>query len=249
MRVFLTSSPGGSYKDKVGVRIPCELDNSNEFVTNLKKYWPNEARGLIIAAAPDDAVTNDSIRSQIPESFWLSGLPFRNLEVCDARNESQIRRLVADSNVIILAGGHVPTQNQFFWRIHLKEILHEYMGMIIGISAGSMNSASIVYAQPEEEGEAVDPHYERYLDGLGLTDVRILPHYQYYKGLTLDGKRIFEDICIPDSHVRSFYALVDGSYLFIDKDGSTTLYGEAYLLEDGFEKKVCERDQKIRILR
>lgn len=248
MRVFLTSDPGGSYQDKVGVRIPCELDHSNEFVTNLKKYWPNEAKGLIVAAYPDDAVINDSLRSQIPESFWLSGLPFRDLEVCDARNEKQARQLVSDSNVIILAGGHVPTQNQFFWRIHLKELLHEYQGMIVGISAGSMNSASIVYAQPELEGEAVDPHYERYLEGLGLTDVRILPHYQYQRGLTLDGKRVFEDLCIPDSYVRSFYALVDGSYLFVDKDGSTALYGEAYLLEDGFEKKVCERDQRIRIL-
>lgn len=248
MRVFLTSDPGGSYKDKVGVCIPCELDHSNEFVTNLKKYWPNEAQGLIMAAYPDDAVINDSLRSQIPESFWLSGLPFQNLEVCDARNESQARQLISDSNVIILAGGHVPTQNQFFDRIRLKELLQGYTGMIIGISAGSMNSARIVYAQPELTGEAVDPHYERYLNGLGLTDVRILPHYQYEKGLILDGKRVFEDICIPDSYVRSFYALVDGSYLFIDKDGTATLYGEAYLLEDGFEKKVCERNEKIRIL-
>lgn len=248
MRVFLTSSPGGHYKDKIGVRIPCELDNSNEFVTNLKKYWPHEARGLIIAAYPEDALINDSLRSQIPESFWLSGLPFQNLEVCDARNEEQVRQLIDDSDVIILAGGHVPTQNQFFWRIHLREMLHGYAGIIIGISAGSMNSAGVVYAQPELPGEAVDPHYERYLNGLGLTDVRILPHYQYQKELTLDGKRVFEDLCTPDSRVRSFYALVDGSYLFIDQDGSTTLYGEAYLWEDGFEKKVCECNQKIRIL-
>lgn len=248
MRVFLTSSPGGSYKDEFGVRIPCELDNSNGFVMKVKEYWPNEAKGLIVAAYPDDAVINDSLRSQIPESFWMSGLPFRNLEVCDARNEEQVRQLVKESNVIILAGGHVPTQNEFFWRIHLNEVLHDYPDIIIGISAGSMNSARIVYAQPEEEGEAANPCYERYLDGLGLTDVRILPHYQYNRGLTLDGKRVFEDICIPDSRIRSFYALVDGSYIFIDKDGTTTLYGEAYLLEDGFEKKVCERNQKMRIL-
>lgn len=248
MRVFLTSSPGGSYKDEAGVRIPCGLDPSNEFVTNLKKYWPNEARGLVIASNPDDAANMDSMKDIFIESFGLSGLPVRKMETCDARNESQIRQLVDDSDVIILAGGHVPTQNQFFLRIHLKEILKEYQGIVIGISAGSMNSASIVYAQPEEEGEAVDPHYERYLNGLGLTDVRILPHYQYLKGLMLDGKRIFEDISLPDSCVRSFYALVDGSYLFIDQNSTATLYGEAYLLEDGFEKKVCERDQKIRIL-
>ncbi len=248
MKVFLTSSPGGSYKDSVGVRIPCEMDGSNGFITNLKRCWPDEADCLVIAADPDNAVVNDSLRSIFPESFWMSGLPLHNLEVCDRRNEEDIGKLIDDSNVIILAGGHVPTQNRFFHRIRLKEALSGYRGIVIGISAGSMNCAEVVYAQPEEEGEAVDPQYERYLDGLGLTPICILPHYQYLKGLTLDGKRVFEDICIPDSRVRPFYALPDASYVHIDRDGVTTLYGEAYLLKGGLEKKVCERNQKLRIL-
>ena len=41
-----------------------------------------------------------------------------------------------------------------------------------------MNSADIVYSQPEEEGEAVDPAYQRFLTGLNLTKTNLLPHYQ-----------------------------------------------------------------------
>ena len=38
-----------------------------------------------------------------------------------------------------------------------------------------MNCAQIVYAQPELEGEAIDPKYERFLEGLNLTKFQILP--------------------------------------------------------------------------
>lgn len=41
-------------------------------------------------------------------------------------------------------------------------MLKDYQGVILGISAGSMNSADVVYAQPEEEGEGIDPEYEKY---------------------------------------------------------------------------------------
>ena len=40
-----------------------------------------------------------------------------------------------------------------------------------------MNSAEIVYAQPEMSGEAIDPNYKRFLKGLNLTKFQIIPHY------------------------------------------------------------------------
>ena len=91
---------------------------------------------------------------------------------------------------------------------------------------GSMNSAEIVYAQPEREGEAVDPAYQRFLPGLGLTKTMLLPHYQENKDDILDGQRVYEDIAFSDSHGRVIYAIPDGSYLFC-KDGKEELRGEA----------------------
>ena len=43
--------------------------------------------------------------------------------------------------------------------------------------------------------------------------------YQDTKNRILDGKRLFEEITYPDSMGREFYAIPDGSYLFI-KDGN-----------------------------
>ena len=141
---------------------------------------------------------------------------FEQFRILDGRNESAAAELVRGSDLLILSGGHVPTQNRFFEKIHLREIMKDYSGVVIGISAGSMNSADAVYAQPEEEGEAIDPSYQRFLSGLGLTEINLLPHYQENKDDVLDGLKIYEDIAYPDSMGKTFYAIPDGSYLFVN---------------------------------
>ena len=66
----------------------------------------------------------------------------------------------------------------------------------IAWSAGSMNCADIVYAGPEFEGEAVDPLYERWITGLGITNINVFPHFQSLKDEYLDGLRLIEDISL-----------------------------------------------------
>ena len=118
--------------------------------------------------------------------------------------------------------------------------------MIVGISAGSMNAADIVYAQPEEAGEAVDPAYERFLPGRGLTKVNLLPHYDRVRDDILDGLRLFEDVTYPDSQGRTFYAIPDGSYLFLDK-GRAELRGEAYRIRDGRIERICRNGERAEV--
>lgn len=107
-----------------------------------------------------------------------------------------------------------------------------------------MNSAEVVYAQPELEGESIDKEYERFLSGLGITKLMILPHYQEVKNDILDGRRLFEDITYPDSYGRKFYALEVGSYFMVE-DKATTLFGTAYLIKDGEIKQICEKEKSI----
>ena len=52
------------------------------------------------------------------------------------------------------------------------------------------------------------------------------------KDYTLDGKKLFEEVTYPDSMGHTFYALVDGSFLF-GKDGREELRGEIYEIKDG----------------
>lgn len=245
MKLFLTSSIGGSYKEN-GIRTPCTLDGANNFLNLLRENWPANSRCLLLSSNPDNEDINDEFKAIFEEAFKISNLPLSKMDVCDKRNESRLSSMIYNYDILILAGGHVPTQNKFFNRIHLKELLKTFNGIIIGISAGTMNCADIVYAQPEQEGEAIDPKYQRYLDGLSLTKINVLPHFQAIKDLTVDGLRVLEDISLPDSKVRPFYALVDGAFILVDGNKSV-LYGEAYYVNDGNAVKICENGKCIQI--
>lgn len=242
MTLFLTSQIGGSIR-KDGQRIPSSLISDNNLVDNLKVRWPKRAKVLFIAANPNDVEKSEAYRNAFLYAFPFHSMPIETYTICDCRNEDICEQL-SDFDVIILAGGHVPTQNIFFQHICLNEKLDSYNGIIIGISAGTMNCAEIVYAHPELEGEAVDPKYQRFIPGLGLTKRMILPHYQKIKDDVLDNLRVFEDIAYPDSHGREFYALNDGSYV-ISENGVETLYGEAYRIKDGQLSMICRNGESV----
>ena len=217
------------------------LNENNKFVERLLKCEHHSA--LMVTSAPSDIRFSESFSYAIQHTMALSGITFENYIILDDRNKMDAQELVAASDFIILGGGHVPTQNAFFADIGLKDCMKNFDGTVLGISAGSMNAASIVYAQPEEEGEAVDPKYSRFLEGLGLTNVMLLPHYQDTKDRILDGKKLFEEVTYPDSFGRQFIAICDGSYLYADGTAER-ICGEAYLIQNGTISKICDEGKE-----
>ena len=236
MKVMLTSSLGGSSKVN-GTRIPSVLIQQNGLLERLKSIWIQNASVLIICADPTDYVKNDSVCNCLKDSFPMSGLSISRIDKCDDRNPNAVNDL-GNIDVLVLAGGHVPTQNEFMKKLHLRERLRDYNGIIVAWSAGSMNCAENVYAGPELEGEAIDPSYKRWIAGLGLTEINIFPHFQRLKNDYLDGLRLIEDITFADSMGHEIIALNDGSYIIID-DGKATLYGEAYRIKNGEQWLIC----------
>ena len=232
MIAFLTSSPC-IYGAPRAI-----LNPENSFVDNLFSCLPKHPRCLFICSAPDDPGFTDRVSGEMAAAFEEAGMTFATLAKLDRRNQEAAQMLIWQSDFIILSGGHVPTQNAFFQEIDLKKFLKNYQGVVLGISAGTMNAAERVYVQPEEQGESV-PEFQRFLPGLGITTVNVLPHYQQVKDYYLDGKRLFEDITFADSFGECFYVFVDGTYLLIE-DGCTTLYGEALLLRDGCMTQISE---------
>lgn len=208
------------------------LNPANGFMDELRRRFPPECRALFICSDPDDWETTDYYAGILKKRFEDAGFEFQSFRFLDGRNEEQTAELISGSDLLIFAGGHVPTQNRFFQKIGLRALLLDYPGIVIGNSAGSMNSADTVYAQPELEGEGLDPGYQRFLPGLGLTKTMLLPHYQRVKDDMLDGLRVFEDITYPDSVGKTFYAIPDGSWLLVEA-GREELRGEAYRIRDG----------------
>ena len=223
-----------------------KLNPANRFVDELRRHVPDPCAVLDICSDPEDREKTDYYASVKKRMLEESGFAVERYDTLDGRNADLAEALVGGADLLILSGGHVPTQNAFFRRIGLRALLEKFDGVVIGISAGSMNGADIVYAQPEEEGEAVDPAYQRFLVGLGLTKTNLLPHYQEVKDDVLDGLRLVEDITCPDSVGRTFYAIPDGSYLFSDPCREE-LRGEAYLVRDGVIRQISSHGEVVPI--
>lgn len=236
MFYFLTSSPLEGR--------PPVISNKNDFRDELVYRLQGEAKGLFICSDPYSFDRTDAFAEAVRTALEDAGIAFLTYNVLDARTSENASELVKDASFIVLAGGHVPTQNAFFRSIDLRLLLESFRGVLVGISAGTMNSARIVYSQPELDGEATDPEYLRFLQGLNVTRTMIIPHYQMTKDYMLDGMRLFEDITYPDSFGHRFHALCDGSYIM--GDGSQEmLCGEAYLISGGTIEKICSDGEKI----
>lgn len=240
MTLFLTSSPCVIGAPRV------ILNPANGFVDRLRENLPRWPRLLIVASNPEDHSSTCHFANEMVYTMREYGMACGSCNILDGSNPDFAPFLVATSDLIVLMGGHVPTQNAFFQEIGLREILADYEGVVMGISAGSMNCADLVYAQPEEAGESIDPDYERYIPGLALTGINILPHYQQVKDNILDGKRLYEDITYADSQGKCFHVLVDGSYYYQDEEHAA-FFGQVAALSDGKLEWICKENEYLEL--
>ncbi len=235
MTLFITSSPF-LYNHS-----PATLNPGNQFLERLEAVLPPHPKTLFVCSDPRDHGMTQGFVSDAQDAFDRAGIPLGEVAVLDSKTAWMAYRLVRWADFIILMGGHLPTQNAFFKKIRFRRLIQKFGGVVMGISAGSMNCADMVYAQPEEPGES-SPDFPRFLRGLGLTQVNILPHYQQVKDYELDGQRLYEDITYADSIGHTFYVFPDGTYLYEDFEESTIL-GEAYRLENGILEQLTQDEE------
>ena len=211
-----------------------ELHNEYHWVEGLSEHVKFPCHALLVASSPDEIEKTRKYAQEIVDVMENHGLCLSGFDILDRNSAERTKELVDKADIIIAMGGHVPTQNAFFQEIDLKKYLQDFHGVWIGSSAGSMNSATLVYAQPELEGEVIDPTYQRYIPGLGLTEKMILPHYSSWKNDVVDGLRLLEDVTYPDSQGHTFYLMEDGSYVLGDTEEKIEeVVGEYYVLRDG----------------
>ena len=239
MTLFLTSSPC-VYKHS-----PATLTEANGFLLRIRSKLPPSPKTLFVASSPADHKLTDFYCGDMAGAFQRAGIDCKGWQLLDDLTADRARELIAWSDFIILMGGHVPTQNEFFNRIGLKRLLAGYPGVVMGISAGTMNAAETVYAQPEADGES-KPSFRRFYPGLGLTNINICPHYQEVleRNMTVDGHPIYPDLTAADSHDHTFHIFPDGTYLYQDEK-EYAIYGECWQMKDGIQTKLTENGGRI----
>ena len=237
--IFLTSDIGASKKLN-GTRIPCPVNNANGLVEQIKASVKKFENFVFIVSNPAGE-KNDMYANVTFESFKISGIGFKNLVTLDNRNKQNTE--IKSADLIFLSGGHVPTQNKFFEEINLKKFLASYNGVIIGQSAGSMNLAKRVYHYPESLNEIGEP---KFLDGLGLTDLTIVPHFNTEKGHEKvdDGIDLMNDYLKKDSHTIPLFCITNFSHIKI-QNGNPDFYGEIYLMKNGELNRLTPTNKTI----
>lgn len=239
MIYLLTSSPS--------VSMDGAINPANGFLDALMTYVNRPSRCVFVTTQPDDVDFSEHCSVCMCQALEDAGLQFQDYRLLDRRTAPEAEEMIRNSDFIIFGGGHVPTQNAFLHDVHMSTLLKGYQGVVMGISAGSMNCARIVYALPEEDGEATDPRYKRFIPGLGITEVQILPHYYMFHDTPVDGLQAYRDIAMPDSrNGHRFYAFPDGTYL-LGKDGIESIHGEFYVIENGVMRKVGENGQTVQL--
>ncbi|MCH5156011.1 MAG: Type 1 glutamine amidotransferase-like domain-containing protein [Clostridiales bacterium] len=238
MVLFLTSLLRTHYYDESGARVPVALGNENEILANIKKRLKRINRLVVVANDQYDSADNAEKLSAVRESLRLSGMEFKEAVMLDVRNKSAAKEIISGADLIILTGGKCVCQAEFFREIGLKDILTGYNGIVIGVSAGTMNLCKTVANFPEEKSDLND---ERWFDGMGFVSETIVPHYD---GKTNNYQFACEDFdvakyyILPMSKERELVGLPNDSYIIIDHNGHKQYRGDVYIIADGKSKRL-----------
>ena len=237
MVFMLTSCIETHIKEENGNKIAIPIPDTNQVLTNIKKYLKDTKRIVYVANNPANFEENDLRTSCFFESFELSGLNFDEKIVLDNRNIKDAKNILNGADLIILSGGKILCQLKFFKKIKLKKILKNHDGLCIGISVGTMNLGKIVANFPEE---LADLNEKRFVKGLGFFDKIIIPHFdgenKVYQ-IECNEIDVVRDYILPLSKGKSFIGLPNGSYVLVDGQ-NTTYFGDCYeIADDNVTKK------------
>lgn len=201
---FLTSSfPGGF---------------NAAFERVLKSYLPDGTSGgnlVFIVSDFADLEGNPRWAAEVRRQFEEIGIRFSGFKIIDhSVSADQAADAIRQAQIVWLSGGDTCRQMESFRAYHLRERLQEFDGIVIGMSAGSINMADrVVLARDVRENT---PEMQIY-QGLGLVQINIEPHLN--PSDTEHQRDIWEA-----SHHAPVYGLFDGSFILVDGE-KTVLFG------------------------
>ncbi len=185
----------------------------------LKKDIKNNMSICFIASTFDNIDSNDIYFIKEIEFFKNIGISFKDEVLIDSRiSKEYAKEIIKNSDIIFLMGGNPYLQMKSINEYGLKNIIKNKDGIIIGVSAGSINMATHVCYKDEKILE---------YDGIGLADINIYPHLENSSEYI---KELYEV-----SALRSLTALPNDSFIRI----SDTLeyVNDYYLIQKRMNKK------------
>ena len=178
----------------------------------------NERKSLVfISAWPDRYEQNDEDKRGMHNMFEIENMQFSSFSVIDERtDERTARKEIDNASCLFLMGGNATSQMDLIRRKGVFESIKAFKGVILGVSAGSMNMGNPV----GDIYEAIDPY-----EGVGFCDITIKAHYP----ITDENLKGATEMVSMKSPVT---LMKDESAIFITGDG-VKLIGEIFRMDKG----------------
>lgn len=156
--------------------------------------------------------------------FEEADIHFEEAYVIDGRmSADEAQKRVAEADVIWLSGGDTPTQFGYFQKYSLDTVIKQHDGIIIGMSAGSINMAKTSICTLS------CGHFKQEIyNGLACVDISVEPHFI---------RNEVSDELIDLSKKYTIYGLCDESFIVCSGE-TIEFYGEIYILSQGNIERV-----------
>ena len=173
-------------------------------------------------SAGNDSIKNDSYFFEGTEKYTSIVNNFKqisnNLEfkLLDFRIKGTVaQNILKTADVIYLTGGDPLIQLQYMKENGLDRIIKNFRGIIIGLSAGSMNQCRIAYYCKDEDILETMTY-----EGLGLVDVTITPHYEIENDIQVNEHKKW-------SQQLPIIGLPNNSFIVVN-NGLIEIYGKSH---------------------
>lgn len=199
----------------------------------LKKDIKNNDTIVFIATTFDDYEKNDLYYNNLIKHFKNIDITFNKAYLIDNRVAKDLAKdYILKSNIIFLMGGDTKKQIDSVKEYDLFEILKSKEGIILGVSAGSMNQSSRVVYKNDYNNYVIEDY-----EGLGYIDINIYPHLDFNNIDYL--KEVFEV-----SNYTKTVALPNDSFIRIENN-NIDFVGEYYTIQNS--KITMPRHEYIKI--
>lgn len=197
----------------------------------LKKDIKNNDTIVFIATTFDDYEKNDLYYNNLIKHFKNIDITFNKAYLIDNRVDKDLAKdYILKSNIIFLMGGDTKKQIDSVKEYDLFEILKSKEGIILGVSAGSMNQSSRVVYKNDYNNYVIEDY-----EGLGYIDINIYPHLDFnnidYLKEVFEVSNYTKTIALPnDSFIRIENNNIDfvGEYYTI-QNSKITMPGHEYI--------------------
>ena len=197
----------------------------------LKKDIKNNDTIVFIATTFDDYEKNDLYYNNLIKHFKNIDITFNKAYLIDNRVDKDLAKdYILKSNIIFLMGGDTKKQIDSVKEYDLFEILKSKEGIILGVSAGSMNQSSRVVYKNDYNNYVIEDY-----EGLGYIDINIYPHLDFnnidYLKEVFEVSNYTKTVALPnDSFIRIENNNIDfvGEY-YTTQNSKITMPGHEYI--------------------